>query len=52
MDDPYIPYGMVKTFAEKAGIRLHLLRRGGHVKTEYVVRKYWTTIREFFAAST
>jgi pimeloyl-ACP methyl ester carboxylesterase len=52
MDDPYIPYGMVKTFAEKAGIRLHSLRRGGHVKTEYVVRKYWTTIREFFAAST
>ena len=50
LDDPYIPYGMVKTFAERTGIRLHSLRRGGHVKTEYVVRKYWATIREFFAA--
>ena len=50
LDDPYIPYGMVKKFAEKTGISLNSLRRGGHVKTEYVVRKYWTTIRKFFAA--
>ncbi|HKT51635.1 MAG TPA: prolyl oligopeptidase family serine peptidase [Candidatus Angelobacter sp.] len=49
LDDPYIPYGTVKQFAERTGIRLNSLRRGGHVKTEYVVRKYWATIRKFFA---
>jgi pimeloyl-ACP methyl ester carboxylesterase len=50
VDDPYIPYRMVKDFAERAGIQLKSLRRGGHIKTEYVIRKYWTTIRQFFAA--
>jgi cephalosporin-C deacetylase-like acetyl esterase len=50
LDDPYIPYRTVKDFAERTGIRLNSLRRGGHVKTEYVVRKYWSTIREFFVA--
>jgi pimeloyl-ACP methyl ester carboxylesterase len=50
LDDPYIPYRMVKNFAETAGIRLKSLTRGGHVKTEYIVRRYWATIREFFAA--
>ena len=50
LDDPYIPYRIVKNFAGKTGIRLNSLRRGGHVKTEYIVRKYWTTIKEFFAA--
>jgi len=49
LDDPYIPYGIVKQFAERTGIRLNSLRRGGHIKTEYVVRKYWATIRKFFA---
>ena len=50
IDDPYIPYSMVKDFAEKTGIRLKSLTRGGHIKTEYIVRRHWLTIREFFAA--
>ncbi len=49
VDDPYIPYPMVKEFAERTGIRLKSLNRGGHIKTEYIVRRYWATIREFFA---
>jgi hypothetical protein len=48
VDDPYIPYPMVKEFAERTGIRLKSLNRGGHIKTEYIVRQYWATIREFF----
>lgn len=50
LDDPYIPHRMVKDFAERSGIRLKSLTRGGHVKTEYIVRRYWATIKEFFIA--
>lgn len=50
LDDPYIPYRMVKDFAETTGIKLKSMRRGGHIGTEYVVQKYWRTIRQFFAA--
>lgn len=48
LDDPYIPYPLVKDFAQKAGIRLKSLSRGGHIKTEYIVRRYWAAIRELF----
>jgi hypothetical protein len=27
---------------------LKWLRRGGHLSTDLIVRKYWTEIREFF----
>jgi pimeloyl-ACP methyl ester carboxylesterase len=47
-DDPYIPWRLVEGFARRAGIRLKLLSHGGHLKTEYVVRKYWQQIRKFF----
>jgi len=49
-DDPSIPYQSVKRFAERTGVRLKLLRRGGHLSTELIVRKYWPQIREFFAS--
>ena len=46
-DDPYIPWRVVDRFARHAGITLKLLSRGGHLKTEYVVRKYWPAIKQF-----
>jgi dipeptidyl aminopeptidase/acylaminoacyl peptidase len=49
-DDPYIPYAGVKRFATRTGIKLNSLRRGGHLKTEYIVQKYWPQIYKFFEA--
>jgi len=49
-DDPYIPWRSVERFAKSTGARLKLLSRGGHVRTEFVVRKYWLQIRKFFEA--
>ncbi len=47
-DDPYIPYRSVVKFAESTGVKLKLLRRGGHLSTDLIVRKYWKQIRGFF----
>ncbi len=47
-DDPYVPYRSVQKFARVTGARLKLLRRGGHLSTDLIVRKYWARIREFF----
>jgi len=47
-DDPYIPWKIVADFARRAGIRLKLLSRGGHLRTESVVQKYWPQIEKFF----
>ena len=47
-DDPYVPWRSVGRFAAKTGVKLKLLKRGGHLRTEYVVEKYWPVIREFF----
>ena len=49
-DDPYIPWRGVDRFARRAGIKLHLLSRGGHLRTELIVHKYWTTILRFFSS--
>jgi len=46
-DDPYIPWRIVDRFAKRAGIRLKLLPRGGHLRTEYVVQTYWRQIKTF-----
>jgi hypothetical protein len=35
-------------FAEITGVKLKPLKRGGHVSTDYVVRKYWAQIKKFF----
>ncbi len=48
-DDPYVPYRTVVKFARLTGAKLKLLRRGGHLSTDMIVRKYWGEIREFFA---
>jgi pimeloyl-ACP methyl ester carboxylesterase len=47
-DDPYIPWKLVDGFAGRAGVKLKLLSRGGHLKTEYVVQKHWRVIKTFF----
>lgn len=46
-DDPYIPWQSVRQFADAAGIRLKLLPRGGHLKTEETVVRHWPEIRSF-----
>jgi pimeloyl-ACP methyl ester carboxylesterase len=47
-DDPYIPWTSVRRFADTSGIHLRLLSRGGHLKTEHIVRSYWPQIKRFF----
>ncbi|HET7216386.1 MAG TPA: alpha/beta fold hydrolase [Terriglobia bacterium] len=47
-DDPYIPWRQVDAFARRAGIRLNLLARGGHLSTSRTVQQYWPRIRRFF----
>jgi predicted alpha/beta-fold hydrolase len=46
-DDPVIPYQSVRKFARLTGVKLKLLRRGGHLSTDLIVRKYWEQIRDF-----
>jgi dipeptidyl aminopeptidase/acylaminoacyl peptidase len=47
-DDPYVPYRSVKDFAAKTGVKLHTSECGGHVSTDYVVRRNWRRIEKFF----
>ncbi len=47
-DDPYIPWRSVSDFADTVGIKLRLLARGGHLKTEHIVQTYWPQIKRFF----
>ncbi len=47
-DDPNVPYKSMVNFAKRTGVELTLLRRGGHLSTDMIVRKYWRTIRKFF----
>jgi pimeloyl-ACP methyl ester carboxylesterase len=47
-DDPYIPWRTVAGFAKRAGIKIKLLSRGGHLATQIVVKKYWPEIKRFF----
>jgi len=46
-DDPFVPYRSVVNFAKRSGATLKLFRRGGHLSTDMIVRKYWPRIREF-----
>lgn len=47
-DDPSIPWRSVDKFAKKTGVKLKLLARGGHGRTEFIVQKYWPEIKRFF----
>jgi dipeptidyl aminopeptidase/acylaminoacyl peptidase len=47
-DDPNVPYERTREFATITGAKLKSLSRGGHISTDYVVRKYWAHIKKFF----
>jgi pimeloyl-ACP methyl ester carboxylesterase len=47
-DDPYVPYQSVLKFAKQTGAKVKLFRRGGHLSTDMIVRKYWPQIAKFF----
>ena len=47
-DDPHVPYEGSRRFAEFTGVTLKSLRSGGHISTDYIVRRYWTQIKKFF----
>jgi acetyl esterase/lipase len=49
-DDPNIPWRSVDQFAKRTGVTLKLLSRGGHLRTEFIVQKYWPQIKRFFDA--
>ncbi|HKW74865.1 MAG TPA: alpha/beta fold hydrolase [Terriglobales bacterium] len=46
-DDPYIPWRSVERFAQRARIKLKLLPRGGHLKTEETILQHWPEIHRF-----
>ena len=50
-DGPYVPYERTRRFAEMTGVGLTSLRRGGHLRTEYVVQRYRPQIKKFFGSS-
>jgi pimeloyl-ACP methyl ester carboxylesterase len=47
-DDPYVPWQSVERFARQTGAKLKLLARGGHLRTEVIVQKYWPQVSRFF----
>jgi pimeloyl-ACP methyl ester carboxylesterase len=47
-DDPYVPWRSVDRFARRTGVKLRMLARGGHLRTEYVVQRFWPAISKFF----
>jgi acetyl esterase/lipase len=47
-DDPNVPYERTLEFAEITGSKLKSLKRGGHISTDYITRKYWAEIKKFF----
>jgi pimeloyl-ACP methyl ester carboxylesterase len=47
-DDPNVPYERTREFARLTGAGLKSIKRGGHISTDYVVRKYWVQIKKFF----
>jgi len=50
-DDPNVPYKRTRKFAEITGARLKSLKRGGHISTDSITRKYWARIQKFFDAA-
>lgn|SRR5579871_197318 len=46
-DDPNVPYKRTQDFARITGSRLVTLNHGGHISTDYIVRKYWSRIKDF-----
>lgn len=51
IDDPNVPYARTRTFAGITGAKLKTLKRGGHISTDYVVRRYWVQVKKFFESA-
>lgn len=47
-DDPYVPWRTVERFGKRTGVKLKLLDRGGHLRTESTIQEYWQQIGRFF----
>jgi dipeptidyl aminopeptidase/acylaminoacyl peptidase len=47
-DDHNVPYEGSRRFAEYTGVTLKSLKRGGHISTDYVIRRFWPQIQKFF----
>jgi len=47
-DDPNVPFERTREFSNVTGAKLKSLSRGGHISTDYVVRRYWVQIKKFF----
>jgi dipeptidyl aminopeptidase/acylaminoacyl peptidase len=47
-DDDVVGYREVAKFADVAGARLIMLKKGGHLSTFFVLPKYWKQIAKFF----
>jgi dipeptidyl aminopeptidase/acylaminoacyl peptidase len=50
-DDPNVPYRRTEQFAKITGATLKSLAHGGHLSTDWVVRKYWLKIKRFFESA-
>jgi pimeloyl-ACP methyl ester carboxylesterase len=50
-DDPNVPYKRTRKLAEITGARLKTLKRGGHISTDYIVRRHWVQIKKFFESA-
>lgn len=48
MDDPHVPWRSVQQFARRTKVGLKLLSRGGHLSTDFILRRYWPQIKSFF----
>lgn len=51
MDDPHVPYAQTRKFAQITGAKLKTLKRGGHISTDYITRRYWPEIKRFFGTA-
>jgi alpha-beta hydrolase superfamily lysophospholipase len=50
-DDPNVPHETSRRFAEITGVTLKSLAGGGHISTDFVIRKYWTEVKRFLDSS-
>jgi pimeloyl-ACP methyl ester carboxylesterase len=50
-DDPNVPYERTRQFAELTDAALKSINKGGHISTDYVVRRYWVQIKKFFESA-
>ena len=47
-DDSNVPYERTRELSKVSGAQLKTLKRGGHLSTDYITRRYWREIKRFF----